>query len=147
MGKYEEVFRKSIDNPRAFWQEAAQDIDWYVKSERILDDSNPPFYRWFPDGELNTCHNAVDRHVASGRAEQPAIIYDSPVTGTVQKITYRQLQDKVAGFAGSPRRTRGKKRRHSGHLYADGPRSGGGHAGLCQDRRHPFRGVRRFRPP
>jgi len=101
MGKYEEVFRKSIDDPRAFWKNAAEDIDWYVKCERILDDSNPPFYRWFPDGELNTCHNAVDRHVASGRAEQPAIIYDSPVTGTVVKITYRELQEKVADFAGA----------------------------------------------
>ena len=72
MGKYQEVFGKSISDPRAFWKEAAEDIDWYVRCERILDDSNPPFYRWFPDGELNTCHNAIDRHVASGRAEQPA---------------------------------------------------------------------------
>jgi len=101
MGKYEEVFRKSIDDPRAFWKKAAEDIDWYVRCERILDDSKPPFYRWFPDGELNTCHNAVDRHVASGRAEQAAIIYDSPVTGTVTKITYRDLQERVASFAGA----------------------------------------------
>ncbi len=101
MGKYTEVFRKSLEDPRTFWREAAEDIDWYVRCERILDDSNPPFYRWFPDGELNTCHNAIDRHVASGRAEQPAIIYDSPVTGTVRKITYRELQEEVARFAGA----------------------------------------------
>jgi propionyl-CoA synthetase len=101
MGNYLDTFRKSIDDPRAFWKEAAEDIDWYVKCDRILDDSRPPFYRWFPDWELNTCHNAIDRHVASGRADQPAIIYDSPVTGTVQKITYLELQGKVAAFAGA----------------------------------------------
>lgn len=101
MGRYEKEFQKSIDDPRVFWKEAAENIDWYVRCERILDDSSAPFYRWFPDGELNTCHNAVDRHVASGRAEQPAIIYDSPVTGTVRKITYRELQDQVARFAGA----------------------------------------------
>jgi len=101
MGNYLDAFRKSINDPRTFWKEAAENIDWYVRCDRILDDSRPPFYQWFPDGELNTCHNAVDRHVASGRGAQPAIIYDSPVTDTVQKITYRELLEKVAAFAGA----------------------------------------------
>ena len=66
----------------------------------MLDDSTPPFYRWFPDGELNTCANALDRHVAAGRGDQPALIYDSPVTGTAQSYTYRELLDQTARFAG-----------------------------------------------
>ena len=103
MGKYEEVFQRSIQDPNGFWGEAAEAISWEQKWDRVLDDSNPPFYRWFVGGELNTCYNAVDRHVESGRGDQTAIIYDSPVTGTVQKITYRQFQDMVARFAGALR--------------------------------------------
>ena len=103
MGKYEEVFQRSIQDPNGFWGEAAEAISWEKKWDRVLDDSNPPFYRWFVGGELNTCYNAVDRHVESGRGDQTAIIYDSPVTGTVQKITYRQFQDMVARFAGALR--------------------------------------------
>ena len=67
---------------------------------RVLDDTNPPFYRWFPDAELNTCANALDRHVADGRAEQPALIYDSPVTGSQRTYTYAELLDETARFAG-----------------------------------------------
>ena len=67
---------------------------------RILDDSNPPFYRWFPDAELNTCANALDRHVEGGRAEQAALIYDSPVTGSQRRYTYGELLDETARFAG-----------------------------------------------
>jgi propionyl-CoA synthetase len=66
----------------------------------ILDSSNPPFYRWFSDGELNTCYNALDRHVRDGRGDQAALIYDSPVTGTSRRYTYRELLDQVARFAG-----------------------------------------------
>ena len=103
MGVYEETFRKSIDDPENFWAEAAQDIEWNSKWENVLDRSNPPFYRWFSGGEMNTCHNAVDRHVNSGRGDQTAIIYDSPVTDTIRKITYKELQDQVATFAGALR--------------------------------------------
>ena len=67
MGRYEEVFLRSLTDPAGFWAEAAQAIDWYEEPEAILDDSNPPFYRWFRGGSLNTCHNALDRHVDSGR--------------------------------------------------------------------------------
>lgn len=80
--------------------EAAEAITWTKKWDKVLDDSNQPFYRWFTGGELNTCYNAIDRHVENGRADQPAIIYDSPVTDTIETITYRQLRDQVALFAG-----------------------------------------------
>lgn len=103
MGSYDEIFRRSIDEPEAFWKEAAEAIDWHKKCDRILDDSNPPFYRWFPDGELNTCFNALDRHVRDGRGDQNALIYDSPVTGTIAGFTYRQMLDRVAVFAGALR--------------------------------------------
>ncbi len=100
MGKFDEVFQRSVENPEEFWAEAAKDITWYKKPEKGLDDSNPPFYKWFVGGKMNTCYNAVDRHVENGRADQTAIIYDSPVTNTIAKITYKELQTKVATFAG-----------------------------------------------
>jgi propionyl-CoA synthetase len=100
---YEKTFRKSIEDPEGFWAEAARDIEWDKKWDTVLDRSNPPFYRWFSGGEMNTCYNAVDRHVQSGRGDQTAIIYDSPVTDTVRKITYRELREQVATFAGALR--------------------------------------------
>ncbi len=101
MGEYAAVFQKSVDNPEQFWADAAKGISWYSPWEKVLDASNPPFYRWFPGGTLNTCYNAVDRHVEGGRAEQTAIIYDSPVTSTVRRISYGELQGQVATFAGA----------------------------------------------
>src|SRR3954468_13177897 len=100
MGGYRDLFNASITSPRAFWADAARDVTWIREPQQILDDSNPPFYRWFPDGELTTCANALDRHVESGRAEQPALIYDSPVTGSQRTYTYRELLDETARFAG-----------------------------------------------
>ena len=100
MGDYRSVYQQSLSDPEAFWGAAAEDIQWYKKWDKVLDDSNAPFYRWFPGGELNTCYNAVDYHVESGRGDQPAIIYDSPVTDTQRKITYTELRDEVAKFAG-----------------------------------------------
>jgi propionyl-CoA synthetase len=100
MGRYEDVFHRSLTDPAGFWAEAAQAIDWYEQPQIILDDSNPPFYRWFRGGRLNTCHNALDRHVDSGRADQRALIYDSPVTGTKRTLTYLELRDETARFAG-----------------------------------------------
>jgi propionyl-CoA synthetase len=99
VGEYEKIFRASTDDPEGFWLRAAEAIDWTVPPTRALDASRPPFYRWFPDGELNVCHNALDRHV-DARGDQPALIYDSPVTGTQRTYTYRQLRDEVAAFAG-----------------------------------------------
>ncbi len=100
MGKYDEVFQRSVNNPEEFWAEAAKDITWYKEPEKILDSSNAPFYKWFPGGKMNTCYNAVDRHVENGRADQTAIIYDSPVTNTIKKISYKELQTMVSKFAG-----------------------------------------------
>ncbi len=97
---YAETHHRSLAERDAFWTEAAAAIDWHKSWDRVLDDSRPPFYRWFPGGELNTCANALDRHVDGGRGDQPALIYDSPVTGTMRSYSYRQLRDEVATFAG-----------------------------------------------
>jgi propionyl-CoA synthetase len=101
MGRFDEIYRRSLEQPEAFWAEAAGAIDWDEPWDRVLDDSRAPLYRWFTGGRLNTCHNALDRHVENGRGEQPALIYDSPVTDTVASFTYRELRDAVAGFAGA----------------------------------------------
>ena len=98
--RYDEVHARSIENPDGFWGEAAAAIHWTRPWQRVLDTSNPPFYRWFTGGELNTCYNALDLHIEDGRADQYALIYDSPVTDTVERFTYRELRDKVARFAG-----------------------------------------------
>ena len=100
MGKYHDVYAESLTNPEAFWLSAAQAVTWSRTPERALDDSNPPFYRWFPDGRLNTCYNALDRHVAAGHGDRTALIYDSPVTGSAASYTYAELLDQVARFAG-----------------------------------------------
>jgi propionyl-CoA synthetase len=100
MGSYAETFHRSLADPAGFWGQAAKAIDWYSEPTVILDRSNPPFYRWFADGVLNTCFNALDRHVSNGRARQPALIYDSPVTGASDVLTYQELLDQVARFAG-----------------------------------------------
>jgi propionyl-CoA synthetase len=100
MGTYEDVFRSSTADSEAFWLGAADAIDWLVAPTAALDASRPPFYRWFPDGELNVCHNALDRHVEAGRGGVAALIYDSPITDTQRMYTYAQLRDEVAQFAG-----------------------------------------------
>ncbi|MBT4430448.1 MAG: AMP-binding protein, partial [Nitrospinaceae bacterium] len=100
-GNYADIYKRSLDEPEEFWAEAAQEIHWHKKWDKTLDDSNPPFYRWFAGGEVNTCYNALDRHVESGRADQLALIYDSPITGSIKKFTYRELRDETALFAGA----------------------------------------------
>ncbi|MDP7397472.1 MAG: AMP-binding protein, partial [Lentisphaeria bacterium] len=92
---------QSLQDPEGFWAAAAESVHWYKRWDRVLDDRNVPFYRWFTGGVVNTCHNAVDRHVDSGRADQAALIYDSPVTDTIRTLTYRELRDKTAAFAGA----------------------------------------------
>src|SRR3954467_8555463 len=101
MGAYEDVFRSSTEDPEGFWLGAAQALDWHVPPTKALDDSRPPFYRWFPDGQLNVCHNALDRHVAAGHGDRTALVYDSPVTGSKRTYTYAQLLAEVATFAGA----------------------------------------------
>ncbi len=97
---YDSAYQQSIRDPETFWAEAAGGISWERQWDRVLDDSNPPFHRWFIGGMLNTCYNAVDRHVEAGRGDQPAIIYDSAVTDAVRTISYTELRDEVATFAG-----------------------------------------------
>ncbi|MCP4346670.1 MAG: propionyl-CoA synthetase [Desulfobacterales bacterium] len=97
---YDEAFEKSIKDPDGFWGEIAEDCHWYKKWDKVLDDSNTPFYRWFTGGEMNTCYNALDYHIDQGRGDQAALIYDSPVTDTIKKYTYTELRDEVAKFAG-----------------------------------------------
>ena len=97
---YEAVYRRSLQEPESFWAEAAERIHWERRWDRVLDKSRPPFYRWFAGGVLNTCDNAIDVHVKGGRADQLALIYDSPVTGSISHYTYRQLLDEVSRFAG-----------------------------------------------
>ncbi|MCP5365736.1 MAG: AMP-binding protein, partial [Hyphomicrobiales bacterium] len=99
-GEYEKAYTRSINDPEGFWGEVAEDISWYKKWDKVLDASNKPFYRWFTGGIVNTCYNAVDRHVEAGHGDRLALIYDSPVTSTVRKYTYSDLQDQVARFAG-----------------------------------------------
>lgn len=97
---FNEIYNRSCENPEAFWGETAEDIFWYKKWDKVLDDSDAPFYKWFTGGETNVCYNAVDLHVEQGRGEQVAIIHDSPITDSQQKITFNQLKARVARFAG-----------------------------------------------
>ena len=98
-GAWRAAHDRSLADPDGWWGDAASAIDWITPPEIVLDDANPPFYRWFPGARLNTCYNALDRHVIAGRADQPALIHDSPVTGTTTTYTYAELLDRVARFA------------------------------------------------
>ena len=100
MTGYAETYRRSLERPEEFWAEAAEVIDWERRWDRVLDASTPPFFRWFAGARLNTCWNAVDRHVAAGRGERVALIWDSPVTGQIRHFTYLELRDEVARLAG-----------------------------------------------
>ncbi|MDB4852765.1 AMP-binding protein [Alphaproteobacteria bacterium] len=100
MRDYKSLYKQSIDDIETFWLDAAQHISWDTLPEIGLDRSNAPFYQWFPDGRLNTCFNAVDRHVLDGRGNQNAIIYDSPITGVKRNISFAELQQQTARFAG-----------------------------------------------
>ena len=101
MAIYRDLYARSLAEPEAFWADAATALDWDRRWDRVLDADRAPFYRWFAGGRLNTCHNALDRHVGAGRGDQPAILYDSPVTGTKRTITYAELLDLVARCAGA----------------------------------------------
>jgi len=98
---YDDAYQQSMNDPEAFWAKAAEDCKWDKKWDKVLDDSNKPFYKWFTGAKLNTCYNALDYHVDErGRGDKIAIIYDSPVTNTIKKYTYAELRDDVAKFAG-----------------------------------------------
>jgi propionyl-CoA synthetase len=100
MKHYAEEYQRSLSNPNDFWGEAAQAVDWDQTWDNVLDDSEAPIYRWFSGAKLNTCYNALDRHVKNGRADQAALIYDSPVTDTKKTYSYQELLDEVSKLAG-----------------------------------------------
>ena len=100
-GSYDALYQAWTSDMEAFWADRAGLLDWSRTPQQVLAADDPPFYRWFPDGELNTCHNCLDRHVAAGQGDQPALIYDSPVTETQQTFTYSELLDSTARAAGA----------------------------------------------
>ena len=100
-GEFKTLYQHSIDKPEAFWAEAARLVHWIKAPTQILDDSEPPFYRWYPDGVINACYNAVDLHVDEGNGERLALIYDSPVTNQKINYTYSELRDATAKLAGA----------------------------------------------
>src|SRR6188472_4557250 len=103
MADYRTEHARSIEDPEGYWAEQARLVDWIKKPQRILDDDHPPFYRWFPDATLNTCYNALDRHVVQGHGDRTALIYDSAVTDTRASYTYARLLERTAAFAGALR--------------------------------------------
>ena len=97
--KFKEIYNNSIKEPEKFWEEVSKDIFWYKKPSKILNKSNPPFYKWFEDGTTNTSYNALDFHIQNGLGDKIALIYDSPITGKKSKFTFSNLKEKVAKFA------------------------------------------------
>jgi propionyl-CoA synthetase len=102
-GKYAKEYERSLRDRDAFWADAARAVDWFQAPTKVLDASRDPFFRWFPDGVTNSCHNALDRHVDAGRGADNALIYESPVTDTVRILSFETLRDEVARFAGALR--------------------------------------------
>lgn len=103
MSAYADTYARSINDPQSFWLEAAEAIDWYEKPNRALDSSEAPFFSWFPDGVLNTCYNALDRHVIQGNGDRIALVWDSAMTDRTRRYTYTELLDHVRRFAGALR--------------------------------------------
>ena len=101
---YDDAYARSLGDPEGFWGAAAEDIHWDRRWARVFDPGRPPFSRWFPGGMLNTCYNALDKHVDRGRGKQRALVYDSPMTGTVRSYSFLELRDAVARCAGALRR-------------------------------------------
>ena len=98
---FKEIYEKSIKNPEDFWKSLSDDIFWFKKPTKILNSSNPPFYKWYEDGKTNTCYNALDLHVENGLGDNTALIYDSPITGNKAKYTFNELKSRVSKFAGA----------------------------------------------
>jgi propionyl-CoA synthetase len=99
--RYQTAYQQSIEDPAGFWRGPADTCHWFKTYDKVLNDDNKPFYRWFTGGSVNTCYNALDVHIENGRGDQLALIYDSPVTETIKKYTYADLRDEVARFAGA----------------------------------------------
>ena len=104
MSKYQETFNYSLSNPEEFWSKAAEDVVWIKKFENVIHTDGPPFYKWFKGGKINTCYNALDRHIDEGNGDRIALIYDSAMTNSKKKFTYTELRDKTAELAGALQR-------------------------------------------
>ena len=98
---FNKIYEESIQNPEEFWKNVSDDVFWFKKPIKILDKSNPPFYKWFEDGVTNTCYNAIDVHIDNGKGDKTALIYDSPITNSKAKFTYSELKKKISKFAGA----------------------------------------------
>ncbi len=98
--RYQTEYQQSLTQPEQFWATAAEGLEWDKPADRVLDDSDAPFFRWFAGARFNTCHNALDRHVAAGRGDQDALIWDSPITGQKARYTYSQMLERVSAIAG-----------------------------------------------
>ena len=98
---FTKIYQESINNPEKFWNDASEDIFWFKRPTKILNKSNPPFYKWYEDGKTNTCYNALDLHIDQGKGAKTALIYDSPITENKSKFTYEELRSKVSKFAGA----------------------------------------------
>ena len=98
---FKEIYNDSLKKPEEFWKNISEDVFWFKKPTKILNKSNPPFYKWFEDGITNTCYNALDLHVDQGRGDKTALIYDSPITSNKAKFTFNELKQKVSRFAGA----------------------------------------------
>ena len=101
MSNYEKVFKESLTNPESFWSKAAEDVKWIKKFDKVVHTDGPPFYKWFKGGKINTCYNALDRHVDEGNGDRTALIYDSAMTNTKKKFSYKELKDHTAKLAGA----------------------------------------------
>ena len=96
---FNKIYEESLRNPEKFWKEVSEEIFWFKKPTKILNKTNPPFFKWFEDGTTNTCYNALDFHIDNGLGEKTALIYDSPITGNKAKFTYNELRSKVSKFS------------------------------------------------
>ena len=138
---YQQEYSASITTPEAFWAAKARQLDWFSFPSTILGKDENGIDRWFTDGVLNTAHMALDANVAAGRGDQVAIYYDSPVTNSKQAISYAELTDRVAIFAGALQQQGVKKRRSGADLHAHDSRSRRGHARHCTPWRHSLRSI------
>ncbi len=98
---FNKIYQESIQNPEEFWKNISDDVFWFRKPTKILNKSNPPFFKWFEDGVTNTCYNAIDVHIDNGNGDKTALIYDSPITNSKAKFTYSELKEKISKFAGA----------------------------------------------
>ena len=143
--RFSEIYRRSLEEPEEFWAEAAAEIDWVKPWTRVLDDSGAPFYRWFAGGQLNTCYNALDRHVENGRADQLALIYDSPGDRNGADVHVPRAARRGGQVRRRARRRRRREGRSGDHLHADDPGGCDRDARVRADRRDPLGGLRRLR--